>query len=73
MCTLQGGDLSEGEAQRDRAATQEQAADPLYAKFQKYDISNHGYLSQYAVGEMMKDMGARRYSAQSSPARMLVF
>lgn len=72
MCALQGGDLSEGEAQRDRAATQEQAADPLYAKFQKYDISNHGYLSQYAVGEMMKDMGARRYSTQSLHDRMLL-
>ena len=72
MCELQGGDLSEGEVQRDQAATQEQAADPLYAKFQKYDISNHGYLSQYAVGEMMKDMGARRYSTQSLHDRMLL-
>ena len=53
---FQGGE-PEGEPHRDRTASTEQHADPLFGEFQKYDASSRGYLSQYDVGEMMKDMG----------------
>lgn len=60
--TFQGGE-PEGEPHRDRTASAEQHADPLFGKFQKYDTTSRGYLSQYDVGEMMKDMGTHTEQA----------
>lgn len=58
VAPLQGG-AQEVEAGTDPSPTAEKQADPLFAEFQKYDSRNCGYLSQYDVGNMMKDMGAR--------------
>ena len=59
MRVLEQGGEPEGEPHKDRSATEEQQADPLFAEFQKYDTTNRGYLSQHDVSDMMKGMGTR--------------
>jgi Ca2+-binding EF-hand superfamily protein len=48
-----------GAGHAEEKATAAEAADPLYPTFQKYDLNNKGYLSQYEVKKMMAALDYR--------------